>query len=219
MGKIDIAIGCLIYFFELINTYSGLISALVSVGALIVAVRAIRISTEDNRTQVIVGKCEEIYELLSSTVVEYDLLQKLYCSLQQYHNNLNDISSLTRDYFEDYKVELDRIKSIIDTEELFKKLIRLNVLSNAYLDEPLMFEVNAYSNLFQELLITTIQAQLITDETDFKEGFPTNEKFYQFTKKIAHKLITKISLGTKTVDSSKFDNYLQNDFKKAIGLK
>jgi len=219
MEIIDIALVCINYFFEMWEKHNGFISAIVGIAALIIARQAINTTTKDNRQQVLVSKYEEIYELVSSTVVEYELLQNLYAKLQQCHSKQNELESLVFDFFDEYRDELTRIKSVIDTDELFNKLIRLNVLSNAYLDEPLLFEVNAYSSLFQEILITTVQLQFITEETDFKEGFPTNEELYKFTQNIAHQLIKKISLGTKTIDTVKFENYLQSDFKKTIGLK
>jgi len=200
----------------LINN-GNLIVTLSAVGALIISLIAIKKSSSDNRRQILVGKYEEIYALISEMIVEYDLLLHLYSTLQTYHQE--DDAVIKYRHQNTFEEELGNLKQRINTDELFSKVIRLTLLTNTYLKKSLLFEVNAFCKLFEDLIITTTQREQISEETEFKEGFPTNENLYEFAFKISNKLIKKINLGSEIIDIHKFNDYLQNDFKKSLRIK
>jgi len=113
---------------------------------LIVAIFAIFKTAKDSRHQLLVGKFEEIYELIVNLSIEYKILYDNYLDVQEETKKCLKLIS------KDLSLEhiKDNIISLSDStlEELYQKTIRLNVLSNAYVTKNLKYDVIGYSQLF-----------------------------------------------------------------------
>jgi hypothetical protein len=195
---------------------SEVITALTAIGALLISTLAIIRATQDNRKQIIVGKIEEIYELIVYLIVEYKRLYELSILLEECGDE-NDKNYT--EAFSNYKIELKKLKEDIDLNDLFNKIIRLNVLSNSYLNKDLKLEVLAVGGLF-ECLIATLQLKNLTRKRlEYNEGFPTTENIRNLVGHVLTKLTNKISLGADNQGVKVSKNYRETVFKQKLGLR
>ena len=139
-------------FVQWFNDYSNVsvfFGTVATAGALLVAIFAIFKTGKDSRHQLLVGKFEEIYELIVSLSVEYKTLYDNYLDVREETKKCFEVSSknLVLNYIKDDIISLS--DSFLD--ELYQKTIRLNVLSNAYLVKDLKYDVIGYSQLFSSL--------------------------------------------------------------------
>ncbi|MEZ7497804.1 hypothetical protein QO200_03540 [Flavobacterium sp. Arc3] len=201
---------------KFLSDNANLITSFTAIGALVISTIAIIKASQDNKKQIIVGKLEEIYELVCYLIVEYEELYELLlkletCGAEDDDNYLEAI--------ENYKLELKKVKKKIDLNELFNKIIRLHVLGNSYLSKELRLEILEYNFLF-ECLITTVQnCKLTRKNKDYNEGFPTTENIRSLASQLATKLIEKINLGdNRRSKRSDYKKYRDNVFKQKLKI-
>jgi hypothetical protein len=203
---------------KVFNDNSNSIAAFAAVGALIISTIAIIKATRDNQKQILVGKIEEIYELIIFLAVEYEDLYILYTLFDNHHNDKYSAIE-QREFLDNYTDELERIKTIINIDDLFNKIFRLNVLANSYLEKSLKLDVLAYGQLFESLIIVSTKQRMKRKERLFKEGFPTKDNVYKLVGHLSDLLVRKINLGGEYIGKSEYDNYQDNEFKIKLGLK
>lgn len=195
---------------------SELITSLTAIGALLISTLAIIRATQDNRKQIIVGKIEEIYELIIYFIVEYNELNELSKKLE------NCGSETDKNYDEalkKYKIELKKLKEDVDLNDLFNKVIRLNVLANSYLSKELKLEVLSYVRLFECLIVTVQVSTLKRKNKEYIEGFPTTDNLRSLVGNLSNKLVDQINLGGDNSVHRSYITYRDNVFKRKLKLK
>lgn len=175
----------------LIEKHTNLITALAAIGALVISTVAIIKSSQDNKKQIVVGKVEEIYELVIFLYVEYNQLYKLEIKLEECGNE-NDENYA--DAIWEYEIELEKLKKKVDLDDLFNKALRLHVLANSYLTNDLKQEILLFNKLFESIILTLKIQNLSIKNEEYPEGFPTNESTRNFVAQLATKLIAKINM-------------------------
>ncbi|EJG03400.1 hypothetical protein [Flavobacterium sp. F52] len=207
-------------FIQWFNDYSNVstfFGTIATVGALIVAIIAIFKTAKDSRQQLLVGKIEEIYELIVYLVVDYDKLYKLELKLQKCGDKTDEnyIQNI-----EKYNLDLEEVNKKVDLNDLFNKVIRLHVLANSYLDKDLNLEVISYCRLFECLIATVKRGNSNRKKTEYPEGFPTTENLRNLVSYLANKLIIRINLGgEKKGNHNEYLYYRDNVFKRKLKLK
>jgi hypothetical protein len=200
-----------------INANSNIITALTAIFALLISTLAIIKASQDNQKQIVVGKVEEIYELIIYLVVEYNSLYKLVLILEDCGDESDENYP---DAIKKYKLEREKVKKNVDLNELFNKVIRLHVLTNTYLSEELKLEVISYNYLFECLIYTIQNLNLISKNEEYPEGFPTNDNLRNLVSHLAIKLVEKINLGGEKRNQLKdINHYRDNVFKQKLKLK
>ncbi len=175
----------------LIEKHTNIITALAAIGALVISTVAIIKSSQDNKKQIVVGKVEEIYELVIFLYVEYNQLYKLEIKLEECGNE-NDENYA--DAIWEYEIELEKLKKKVDLDDLFNKALRLHVLANSYLTSDLKQEILLFNKLFESIILTLKIQNLSIKNEEYPEGFPTNESTRNFVAQLATKLIAKINM-------------------------
>ncbi|KIO50942.1 hypothetical protein [Flavobacterium hibernum] len=207
MGIIDI--------FELVNKYSGAIAAFAAIGALIYARKAIKRTTEDNRKQILVGKFEEIYELVVLLSVEYGHLYDAYILFEK--SLSTEIPEETRKAInENFRRAILKTNGKVEIEDLFTLTIRLNVLANAYLTGEIKFQIIGYSQLFEAIINVLKSRDLKVKEDEFPEILPTTEKVFELVNRMTARLVEVINLGS---ENKGYVEYRETVFKKQLGLR
>lgn len=205
---------------EIINFFkqnSETITALTAIGALLISTLAIIRATQDNRKQIVVGKLEEIYELVIFLIVEYDKLYELEIELQ---NCGDETDGNYTEAKKKYNLEREKVKQRVNLDDLFDKVIRLHVLTNAYLSGELRLEVMAYSRLFECLMRTIRIGNLKEKKINYSEGFPTTANLRNVVGNLAKKLIIKINLGGDKESTYQDELYYRdNVYKRKLKLK
>jgi hypothetical protein len=193
-----------------------IITTFVAIGALLISTIAIIKATQDNRKQIIVGKIEEIYELIVYLIVEYNDLNELNIKLEECGCETDENYS---EAIKNYKLELKKLKKNIDLNDLFNKVIRLNVLANSYLSKELKLEVLSYVRLFECLIVTLQLGKLSRKRKEYIEGFPTTENIRLLVGNLSNKLVDKINLGGDNQVHRRYTNYRDTIFKQKLKLK
>lgn len=215
MGLIDIILGGIIYLFKLSNKYSGAIAAFAAIGALIYARKAIKRTTEDNRKQILVGKFEEIYELVVLLSVEYGHLYDAYILFEKSENS--EIPEETRKTIkENFRRAILKTNSKVEIESLFSMTIRLNVLANAYLTGEIKYQTIGYSQLFEAIINVLKSRDLKVKEEEFPEILPYTENVFDLVDQMTAKLVKVINLGS---DNKGYLEYRNTVFKSKLGMK
>ncbi|MDL2141788.1 hypothetical protein QQY79_04605 [Flavobacterium tructae] len=195
---------------------SELVSALTALGALLISTLAIIRATQDNRKQIIVGKIEEIYELIVYFIVEYNELNELSKKLEDCGSEADENYDTA---IKNYKLELLELKKNIDLNDLFNKVIRLNVLANSYLSKELKLEVLSYVRLFECLIVTIQNGTLKRKRREYIEGFPTTDNIRSLVGDLSNKLVDQINLGGDNSVHRRYTTYRDNVFKRKLKLK
>jgi hypothetical protein len=198
------------------HTNSDTITAFSAVGALLISAIAITMATRDNQKQIRVGKIEEIYELLIYFIVEYNSMYELSLKLDACGD---ETDGKYNEKIKQYNLELKDLKKNIDLDDLFNKVIRLNVLSNSYLSSNLQFQVLAYARLFECLIVTLQIGKLTRKQKEYSEGFPQVENIRNVCTEITCQLVEKINLGGENQKHKDFLIYRETIFKKSLKLK
>ena len=215
MGIIDIILGSISYLFELSNKYSGAIAAFAAIGALIYARKEIKRTTEDNRKQILVGKFEEIYELVVILSMEYGHLYDAYILFEK---SLSiEIPEETRKVIkENFRRAILKTNGKVEIENLLSLTIRLNVLANAYLTGEIKYQTICYSQLFEAIINVLNSRDLKVKEEEFPEILPTTEKVFELVNQMTAKLVKVINLGS---DNKGYLEYRDTVFKSKLGMK
>lgn len=215
MGIIDSAIGFIIYILEGFDKYSSSIAAFAAIGALVVARQAIKKTTEDNRKQILVGKIEEVYELVVLLSVEYSHLYDVYVLFEK--SQSPNIPQETKKVIgENFRSAMLKSRSQADMDELYKMTIRLNILANAYLTDEVKFQVIGYSQLFEALINVLKTRDLKAKEEEFIEPLPTTESVFILVQEMTRDLVKVINLSG---DNAGYKNYRETTFKTKLGMK
>lgn len=200
-----------------INANSNLITALTAILALLISTLAILKASQDSQKQIVVGKVEEIYELIIYLIVEYDRLYELVLILEDCGDESDDKYP---DAIKKYKLEREKVKKNVDLNELFNKIIRLHVLTNTYLSNELKLEVLSFNYLFECLVSTIKNLNLTSKNKEYPEGFPTNDNLRNLVSDLAVKLVEKINVGgEKRNELKNINHYRDNVFKQKLKLK
>lgn len=206
-----------IEYFTAINNYSNSIAAFAAIGALLISTVAIIRASRDNQKQIVVGKVEEIYELVVFLIVEYNKLYELELKLEECGD---ETDGSYNDSIKEYNQELEKLKKEVDLDDLFNKVIRLHVLTNSYLSKDLRLEVLAYNTLFECLIATVQIAKLSRKKEEYPEGFPSTDNIRHLVSNLANKLIEKINLGGDRKNQHiDYLYYRDNTFKQKLKLK
>lgn len=215
MGIIDIILGSIIHTLEIFDKYSSSIAAFSAIGALYYAKRAIKRTTEDNRKQILVGKIEEIFEIVVLLSVEYGHLYDAYILFEK--SQSSEISLETRNAIgANFRSAMLKSNSEADSDELYKMTIRLNILANAYLTGDIKFQTIGYSQLFEALINVLKYRDLKTKEDEFPETLPTTENVFKLVNEMTRELVKAINLSS---DNIGYKNYRETIFKQKLGLR
>lgn len=195
--------------------YLDFITAFAAISALFISIIAITRASKDSRKQLLVGKIEEIYELVVLLSVEYGHLYDTYVLLEKSKNSkirFEDRNLLTASF----QHSLKNSNAQVDMEKLYQMIIRLNVLSNAYLIGEIKYQVIGYSQLFEALRSVLKTRDLKAKEDEFSEPLPTTEKVFELIDQMTAQLVKVINLGS---DNKEYLNYRETTFKQKLGLK
>lgn len=215
MGVIDSVLGLIIFILEGFDKYSSSIAAFAAIGALLYARKAIRSTTEDNRKQILVGKIEEIFEIVVLLSLEYGHLYDAYILFEK--SQSSEISQDAKNAInQEFKTALLKSNSEADLDEIYKMGIRLNVLANAYLNGEVKFQTMGYSQIFEAIVIILKYRNLKSKEPEFPESLPITDNVFNLGQEISAKLIKAINLSS---DNTRYIDYRQTVFKTKLGMK
>jgi len=214
MSTTDIILDNIIFAIEQLNKYSNAIAAFAAVGALFVARTAIKKTTEDNRKQILVGKIEEVFEIVVLLSVEYGHLYDAYTLFEKSQSRSIPLETKTI-ISANFRSAMLKSNSEADSEELYKMTIRLNILANAYLTGDIKFQTIGYSQLFEAIINVLKYRDLKTKEEEFPEPLPTTEKVFEMVNKITRELVKGINISG---DNIGYKTYRDSVFKKDLGM-
>ncbi|MDQ1165922.1 hypothetical protein [Flavobacterium sp. SORGH_AS_0622] len=181
---------------------------------------AIYISTKDNKKQITVGKIEEAYEITILLHSSYPTLRHLYELLDNYYNPLQNTDPVHRNsyykLFNEHKVKCEERNMYYS---IYKQIFRLNVLAHSYLDKETKIQVLAYTELYESLLSFIFTLNRMSQQANFKEGYPTVKNMSKFVDNLESNFINIINLGSEYVSRREIRNYRMNEFKIKLGLK
>lgn len=217
MSLADSFLGFFISIWELMEKNSGAITVLISIITAAWAVYALSITLRREKDQIRNSKLEEIYELITFLYADYSPFFHLYQTLSNNYDNRFD-KLQKQIILENYKKQLEDVKSKIDTNQLINKMLRLNALTNIYLDKPLKIKVLSFTKLYERLLMVSTQQNWMYKEMFYKEGFPNDEQLNIYITELCKQIIKKIDFSGEDLTVEEFRKYRDTEFKKALGL-
>ena len=196
-----------------------IITAIGSIGAITISVFAIKYAIKNTNKQVTVDKIEEVYELLLLMLYYYNTLKFLF----EYLKDAKDIDNLDANQRklakEEYLKYLEILKQRVDLDELYKKIARIKVLTDCYVEKNIKKEILTLTDFFEKLMLVVLQEQYFIKEMFYNEGFPDYKKLYDFFESIKPKIINKIGITEFLVSQDEINKYRETEFKKKLGLK
>lgn len=214
----DSFLGLFIYVWEFMEKNSGAITVLISIITAVWAVYSLSLTLRREKDQIRNSKLEEIYELITLLFTDYSPFFDLYIVLKDYYDDRFDKDE-KQTVLEKYRNELKKVKANIDTDQLINKMLRLNALTNIYLDKRLKKKVLSFTKLYEHLLLVTTQQNWMYKEIFFKEGFPNDQQLYLYLTELGKELIKDIDFSKEQITTEEFKDYRENEFKKVLGLK
>lgn len=197
--------------------FINLIIAFATVTALFISIYALYVTKEYNRKQILILKYEEAFELISILNVDYEILYGIFQQRELYESQKNHLINGNIQLII-FNQELEKVRNVIDFDDHFNKCIRLRVLADAYFGNQLKIETIAFCNLIENLITYIPNLDYILEETLFQNGFPTADSVESFMMKICSKIVKKIDLGGSLTYEEDYENYLENDFKRELGI-
>lgn len=216
-------------FVQWFNDYSNVsvfFGTVATVGALIVAMFAIYKASKDNRHQLLVGKLEEIFELVNTLNSDYIKIHEVYILFEkaqlhkmQYQIVIANIQS---------EKKLKELPPEIDLNKLYEKTERLNVLSNAYLgksskfldigssQKKLKFNTLGFVQIYNSILIVLLNKSLVTKNSIISGILPSSENMDKLTTDISSEIIKTINYGK---NNRNYRKYRDGTFSKKYGIK
>lgn len=217
-------------FFSLYSDFFTAVASLAGLIALIISIIAITKSSNDGRHQILVGKLEEMFELISSLTQDYPKLYDVYILLEKSNSATNPIREHLLNSIE-FEKELEKVSKSIKIENAEKKVTRLYVLAYSYLGEKpkwyklfipnktineLKFNTLGYIQIYNALLLVLKHKDLMAKTDIFREILPTADSFNELTSEISQGIIKKMNFG---VIGKGYRDYRDTEFKIKIGVK
>ncbi|NWL03676.1 hypothetical protein DM790_22895 [Flavobacterium collinsii] len=195
-------------------------NAFISLFAIVLSGIAIYFSKKDNKKQITVGKIEEAYEITILLYSSYPTLRHLYELLDNYYNPLQNTDPIHRNsYYKMFTEHKEKCEERNMYQSTYKQIFRLNVLANSYLERETKIQVLAYTQLYESLLSFIFTLNRMSQQANFKEGYPTVENMSKFVDSLESNFIKTINLGSDYVTRREIRSYRMNEFKVMLGLK
>lgn len=216
-------------FVQWFNDYSNVsvfFGTVATIGALIVAMFAIYKASKDNHHQLLVGKLEEIFELVNNLNTDYIKLYDVYIMLENAQIQQQQFQVVIATI--KFENKLKELPKEIDLNNLYRKTERLNVLSNAYLgksnkfldigssQKELKFNTLGFVQIYNSLLLVLLNKSLTTKNSIIAGILPSSENMDKLTTDISLEIIKTINYGKNSNDYRK---YRDDTFSKKYGIK
>lgn len=200
------------------SVITTLLPIIVAVIALVVSVKTMINANKHNRQQILVGKIEEIYEIVTELHYYYSPLISVFNNLQEAHNSKRSKEQRSAS-LDQYHELVEELKSRNDIELLYNKTSRLNVLASTYLKGEIQLKCLAYNDLFEKLMAVVLQKQMMLKQMFFSEGFPENMVLHKYLESIQDELVRLNQLGGNSVSKDVLSKYRNSNFKTDLKLK
>lgn len=175
------------YFKNLLDIFT----AVGTVGAVVVAMIAIYISNKNSKQEILIGKFEELYEIIQLLASYYATFKLLYGKVAELREGTNDKLQTRSQYF----IIRDEYISKHDFDQIAKYLSRLDVLFTCYTKADLYKKASAYNQLLLSFFDFVYSAGNLHQAIHFSNGYPNENEFYKSVddlKNEVKKLIKKI---------------------------
>ncbi len=168
-----------------------MIAAFGTLGAVIVALFANRISNKNTRKQIRVDKLETLYEVVNFFSGRYDVYMPLFGYIQAYQDPQNkEIQSLS-----DYYKKRDERLSEDDKQQIRTNLSKLELLTKCYTGGNLQKDALKFRDIIFSFSDLVINGGSLHYETKYKkQGFPDYDKFYNMVEELKGKLVKEIAM-------------------------
>jgi len=196
---------------------------LFSITAIIVSIATIFITRKNLKKQLRLSKLEEILEILHFLNGYYSSLLKVFIGIEKSIESLQNSNDITKEIKETIKYR----KGLIDTiskETITNKILRLRVLSNAYIKNSskeggLKVRIHTVADLFYHMYMFTFldgDSDLIRKNKN--AIIPPPDKMSKYIRKIENDLIVEMNLGYRSLKENEQEEYFKNQFKKDIEM-
>ena len=164
-------------------------TAVGTVGAVIIAMIAINRNDKNTKKQITTTKLEELLELVKTSSKYYVILKGLNNDIKNLNNPDYDKLTTINQYFEirDNKLPEE------ERDKMFNRLSRIEVLAKCYTFDELRKELLEYEDLIYTMTEKATNTGSFTEMLNWKNGFPTYEKFHDMLMKIEDKSIQQIT--------------------------
>ncbi|MES2477874.1 MAG: hypothetical protein V4561_02220 [Bacteroidota bacterium] len=186
--------------------------------ALIFSGYSIYRTSKNARRQILVGRLEEAYEIISELGYYYNAFLLLQLCLEDSISTKHFNAEQQHQNRIAYEMQVIKYKEHFKVEDLNHKCNRLEVIANAYLQKPLKIKVLAYSKFFWDLISISMNGQWITKETFYKKGFPDVMALNDVMENLLADLIAIIQLGGKSIKQKDVRKYIENTLKHELGI-
>jgi len=157
--------------------------------AVVVAMIAVHHTNKNSKQQIIVGKLEELFEIILTLSRHYPTFKLLFPLVKQIINQSNDEMRT----YDEYKVMLDEEISETDRREILINLSRVEVLAKCYTKGKLQEEILKWGNLMYSFADFVFNAGGL-QEAYLDKGFPTFTEFTRQLEDLKKEIIVQIQI-------------------------
>lgn len=167
-----------------------ILTAIGTLGAVIVAMIAISYSNKNSRLQIRSNKLEELFEIIQSLSRYYGKFNELMFTVQALHDKENKDIRTMAEYFiiRDQKLPEGERKLILDY------LSRIEVLSKCYTKGELLQKVLEYEDLMYSFADYVFNTGSLHMELKWKNGFPDYDAFFARIEDLKTRIVGEIKL-------------------------
>jgi hypothetical protein len=156
-------------------TFDQEINIAVAIGpmlAVVVAMITVYYTNRNNRQQILVGKLEELFEIIQTISRFYPIFKMLFPLVKQLLNPDNEDMRT----FDDYKTSLDEEISESERSQIFSSLSRIEVLARCYTKGELQEKILKFRDLIYSFADFVFNAGGL-QEAHLETGFPSFSEF------------------------------------------
>ena len=155
-----------------VDQYINIAIALGPMLAVVVAMVTVYYTNRNNRQQILVGKMEEIFEIIQTISRYYPIYKMMFPLVKQLLSQTNEDLRT----FNDYKDSLDEEISEMERSQLFSSLSRIEVLARCYTKGKLQEKILKFRDLMYAFADFVFNAGGL-QESHLETGFPSFSDF------------------------------------------
>ena len=157
--------------------------------AVVVAMVTVYYSNRNNRQQIMVGKLEELFEIIQTISRYYAIFKMLFPLVKQLLNPENEDMRT----FDDYKDSLDEEISESERSQLFSSLSRIEVLARCYTKGKMQEKILKFRDLMYAFTDFIVNAGGL-QEAHLETGFPSFGEFQAQLDDLKKDIITQLKI-------------------------
>ncbi|AWG25910.1 hypothetical protein [Flavobacterium kingsejongi] len=185
--------------------------------AIVISIITILMTKHNLKKQLRLGKLEEILEILDYLKGYYRALFDVFTDIPKIIRGIKVDDPFPPD-IEQLKKYRDLFIKTVDRDVLINKILRLKILSNAYLNNSnkiggVKVKIHTVADLYYKMYLFILSPNPIMNDIS---SVPQPGGMQKFIEHLESEIITEMNLGYQTINEENKKKYLKEQFRKDL---